>query len=222
MFIGRTGAEAETPVLWLPDVKSWLIGKDSDARKDWRQEGKGTTDDEMVGWHHWLDGHEFEQAPGDGERQGSLEQCSPWGHKESSMTERLNWFSYRISRLINMWPRPTVALVIIFYKLYTTFQCNPLPWGYLVKDIYIYIMSCTWGLFCSGKESSCQSRRHRRCGFDPWVGKMPWRRKWQPTPVFLPGKTPSAADPGMLLSMGSQRVRYDWATEHAHMSRGFI
>ena len=138
MFIGRTGAEAETPVLWLPDVKSWLIGKDSDARKDWRQEGKGTTDDEMVGWHHWLDGHEFEQAPGDGERQGSLEQCSPWGHKESSMTERLNWFSYRISRLINMWPRPTVALVIIFYKLYTTFQCNPLPWGYLVKDIYIY------------------------------------------------------------------------------------
>ena len=134
MFIGRTGAEAETPVLWLPDVKSWLIGKDSDARKDWRQEGKGTTDDEMVGWHHWLDGHEFEQAPGDGERQGSLEQCSPWGHKESSMTERLNWFSYRISRLINMWPRPTVALVIIFYKLYTTFQCNPLPWGYLVKN----------------------------------------------------------------------------------------
>ena len=64
MFIGRTGAEAETPIFWPPGVKSWLIGKDSDARKDWRQEEKGTTEDEMVGWHHWLNGHEFEQNLG--------------------------------------------------------------------------------------------------------------------------------------------------------------
>ena len=72
IFIGRTDVEAETPILWPPDAKNWLIGKDSDAGKDWRQEEKGTTEDEMVGWHHWLDGHEFEQALGDCEGQGSL------------------------------------------------------------------------------------------------------------------------------------------------------
>ena len=72
------------------DAKNWLIWKDPDAVKDWRQEEKGTTEDEMVGWHHWLDGHEFEQAPGDGEGQGSLACCGPWGHKESDTTERLN------------------------------------------------------------------------------------------------------------------------------------
>ena len=67
IFIGRTDAEAETPILWPPDVKSWLLWKDPDAGKDWRQEEKGTTEDEMAGWHHWLNGHEFEQALGDGE-----------------------------------------------------------------------------------------------------------------------------------------------------------
>ena len=91
IFIGRTDAEAETPVLWPPDVKNWLIGKDLDAGKDWRREEKGMTEDEMVGWHHQLDGHEFEQAPGVGDGQGGLACCSPWGHKESDMTECLNW-----------------------------------------------------------------------------------------------------------------------------------
>ena len=79
VFIGRTDAEAEAPILWPPDVKSWLIGKDPNAGKDWKQE-KGTTEDEMVGWHHQLGGHEFEQTPGAGDGQGSLECCSPWGH----------------------------------------------------------------------------------------------------------------------------------------------
>ena len=88
IFIGR--AEAESPILWLPGVKNWLR-KDPDAGKDWRQEEKGTTDDEMVGWHHWLDGHEFEQALGVGDGQGSLGCCSPWGCKELATTERLNW-----------------------------------------------------------------------------------------------------------------------------------
>ena len=92
MYIGRTDAEAETPILWPPDVKSWLAGKDPDAGKDWRQE-KGTTEDEMVGRHHWLGGHEFEQAPGVGDGQGRLACCSPWGRKESDMTEGLNWTS---------------------------------------------------------------------------------------------------------------------------------
>jgi len=91
IFIGRTDVEAATPILWPPDAKSWTIGKDPDAGQDWRQEEKGMAEDEVVGWHHWLDGHEFEQAPGDGDGQGNWACCSPWGHKESDMTERLNW-----------------------------------------------------------------------------------------------------------------------------------
>ena len=83
IFIGRTDVEAEAPTLWPPDGKSQLIGKDSDAGKDWRQEEKGMKEDEMVGWHHQLDGHEFEQAPGVGDGQRSLVCCSPWGCKES-------------------------------------------------------------------------------------------------------------------------------------------
>ena len=81
IFIGRTDAEAETPILWPPDAKNWLLGKDPDAGKDRRQGGKGTTENEMFGWHHWLNGHEFEQALRDGEGQGSLKCCSPWGCK---------------------------------------------------------------------------------------------------------------------------------------------
>ena len=84
-------AEAEAPILWPPDAKNWLIGKDPDAGKDWRQEEKGTTEDEMVGLHHWLDGHEFEQALGVGDEQGGLMSCSPRGHKVSDTTEWLNW-----------------------------------------------------------------------------------------------------------------------------------
>ena len=91
IFIGRTDPEAETPILWPPDVKNWLIGKDPDARKDWRQEEKGMTEDEMIEWHHQLNGHGFEQAPGVGDGQGNLASCSPWGRKESDMTEQLNW-----------------------------------------------------------------------------------------------------------------------------------
>ena len=93
IFIIRTDAEAETPIFWPPDVKNWLIGKDADAGKDWRQEKKGMTADEMVGWHHWLDGHEFEQTLGDSEGQGNLACCSSWGHKRVGhdlATEQLN------------------------------------------------------------------------------------------------------------------------------------
>ena len=81
----------ETPVLWPPDVKSWLIGKDSDAGREWGQEEKGTTEDEMAGWHHWLDGLESQWTPGAGDGQGGLACCDSWGHKESDMTERLIW-----------------------------------------------------------------------------------------------------------------------------------
>ena len=91
VFIGRTDMEAETPILWPHDAKSWLTGKDPDAGKDWRWEEKGATEDEMVGWHHRLNGHEFEWSPGLGGGQGSLACCSPWGCKELDMTEWLNW-----------------------------------------------------------------------------------------------------------------------------------
>ena len=93
IFIGRIGAEAEAPILWPPDVKNWLIGKDPDAGKDWRWEEKGTTEDEMVGWHHQLDGHEFEQAPGVCFGQGSLACCNPWDCKELDTNEWLNWLN---------------------------------------------------------------------------------------------------------------------------------
>ena len=91
VFIGRTDVEAEIPILWPPNAKNWLIWKDPDARKDWGQEEKGMTEDEMVGSHHQLNGHEFEWTPGVGDGQGGLACCSPWGHKESDTAERLNW-----------------------------------------------------------------------------------------------------------------------------------
>ena len=91
VFIGRTDAEAATPILWLPHVKSWLIGKDPDAGSDWAQEEKGTTEDDMAGWHHRLHGHESEWTPGVGDGQGGLVCCESWGHKESDMAQPLNW-----------------------------------------------------------------------------------------------------------------------------------
>ena len=90
-FFGGNDAKAETPVLWPPHVKNWLIGKDSDAGRDWGQEEKGTTEDEMAGWHHWLNGCESEWTPGVGDGQGGLACCDSWGRKESDTTEWLIW-----------------------------------------------------------------------------------------------------------------------------------
>ena len=94
VFIGRTNVEAETPKLGPSDVKNWLTGKDPDAGKDWGQE-KWTTEDEMVGWHHQLNGHESEQTPEDSEGQGNLACCSPCGQKELDTSEWLNWTELR-------------------------------------------------------------------------------------------------------------------------------
>ena len=91
VFFGRTDVEAETPILWPPHAKSWLIGKDSDAGRDWGQEEKGTTEDEMAGWHHRLDGHESGWTSEVGDGQGGLACCNSWRRKESDTTERLNW-----------------------------------------------------------------------------------------------------------------------------------
>ena len=104
-FFGRNDAKAEIPILWPPHAKSWLIGKDSDGRV-WGQEEKGTTEDEMAGWHHRLDGHEFGWTPGDGDGQGGLECCNSRGCKESDTTERLNWTGeYNIT----MWLRQCIS-----------------------------------------------------------------------------------------------------------------
>ena len=105
IFIGRTDAEAEAPILWQPGMKSWLAGKDPDAGKDWRQEEKGVTEDEMVGWHYRLNGHELEQTPGDNEGQGSLVCCSLWGCKESYMTEQLK------NKKPDLWLKSTNSIV---------------------------------------------------------------------------------------------------------------
>ena len=108
VFIGRTDVEAETPILWPPHVKSWLIGKDPDAGKDWMWVEKGMTEDEMVGCHHQLNGHEFEWTPGVGDGQGSLVCGSPWRRKESDTTEWLNWTELNwwvVTRLVP-WNQP--------------------------------------------------------------------------------------------------------------------
>ena len=103
MFIGRTDAKAETPILWPPHAKNWLIGKDSDDGRDWGQEEKGTTEDEMAGWHHWLNGLEFGWTPGVGDGQGGLAFCDSWDCKESDMTEWLNWTELIMFKDLLLW-----------------------------------------------------------------------------------------------------------------------
>ena len=117
-FFGRNDAKAETPVLCPPHAKSWLIGKDSDAGRDWGQEEKGTTEDEMSGWHHWLDGRESEWTPGVGDGQGGLVCCNSQGHKESDMTEQLNWTELKAHmRLHNtQWMEASVMPLITTWK----------------------------------------------------------------------------------------------------------
>ena len=167
VFIGRTDAEAEAPVLWSPDAKNWLIWEDPDAGNDWRWEEKGMTEDEMVGWHHLLNGHEFEQAPGAGDGQGSLECCSPWGCKELEMTERLNWTE--LKQVISKDRQKTILRVKIFFskkelKYIITTQLFILRWlkklSYLwlpnsaaecVNFIHIFLME--W----DRKEISCET-----------------------------------------------------------------
>ena len=117
MFIGRTNVEAETPILWPPDAKSWLIWKDPDAGKDRGQEEKGTTEDEMAGWHHQLDGHGFEWTPGAGEGQGGLACCGSWGCKESDMTEPLNWTELQVK----------LEIYILMLTIHFSSKCATVP-----------------------------------------------------------------------------------------------
>ena len=133
VFIGRTDAEAETPILWPPHVKSWLLWKDPDAGKDWGQE-KGTTEDEMVGWHHQLNGHGFAWTPGVGDGQGGLACYSPWGRKELDMTEQLNWTELNWCKQENHY-HPIVFNNKYFSKLTSSMNvCWQLTtWEFLLK-----------------------------------------------------------------------------------------
>ena len=102
VFIGRTDVETEAPILWPPHEKSSLIGKDPDAGRDWGHEEKVMTEDEMAGWHHWLDGRESEWTPGVGDGQGGLACCDSWGRKESDRTEQLNWTELILLKMQNI------------------------------------------------------------------------------------------------------------------------
>ena len=162
IFTGRTDAEAEAPLLWSPDAKSWLIWKDPDAGKDWRQEETGTTKDEMIWWHHWLNGHEFQQALGVGDGQGSLECYSPRGCKKLDMTEWLNWTD--------------------------TYCIHGLPRCCYVRDT----------------------------GSIPGWGRSHGGEHSNPL-LYSCLENPMGEEPGRVESIGSQRVRHNWAIEHACM-----
>ena len=126
VFIGRTDAKVETPILWPPHVKCWLIGKDSDAGRDWGQEEKGTTEDEMAGWHHQLDGHGFQWAPGVDDGQGGLACCNSWGRKETDMTERLNWTDDPV--WVNFLIKYDKASFFLISFIYLAYEYNfPIP-----------------------------------------------------------------------------------------------
>ena len=120
VFFGRNDAEAETPVLWPPHAKSWLIGKDSFAGRDWGQEEKGMTEDEMAGWHHWLDGYEFEWILGVGDGQGGLACCNSWCRKESDMTEQLNSTELSWKQSLNFLPNLPLVSSFLYIKIATT------------------------------------------------------------------------------------------------------
>ena len=125
VFIGRTDAEAETPILWPSHAKSWLIGKDPDSGRHWGQEEKGMTEDEMAGWHHRLDAHEFRWTPGVGDAQGGLACCNSWSCKESDMTERLNWTELKSYWNFICW---FVLLIYVVPLSFVYFLCMHLLW----------------------------------------------------------------------------------------------
>ena len=142
IFTGRTDAEAEAPILWPLDVKNWLISKDPEAGKDWRQEEKGMTEDGMVGWHDQFNGRVFEQGLGNGEGQGRLACCSPWGHKESEMTEWLNNNSSLQLRILKL-------CMLDFYNELASLHSESLfnPMGYLSGECALTYSYIFWNIF---------------------------------------------------------------------------
>ena len=154
MFIGRTGVEAETPILWPPDAKSWLIRRDPDAGKDWRWEEKGTTEDEMAGWRHWLNEHGFGWTLGVDDGQGGLA-CGSWGHKESDTPERLSWtelilmfssswkyFKYQQAQCCQKLAKIKMRVTFPPFPPKYSMSPNSVPWKILLHDWYCSISYC--------------------------------------------------------------------------------
>ena len=144
VFIGRTDIEAETPIVWPLDVKSWLIWKDPDSGRDWGQEEKGMTEDKMVGWHHRLIGHGFGWTPVVGDRQGGLACCGSWGHKESDMTERLNWTELNTAGTLDYCKTKGKSLMASL----TILPPHPNPHLSLSITGAIYFTSSQWSQSC--------------------------------------------------------------------------
>ena len=191
IFIGRTDAEAETPILWPPDAKNWLIGKDPDAGKDWRQEEKGTTEDEMVAWHYQLYGHEFEQAPGVGDGQGSLACCSLWGRRiGQDWATELNWLCYM------GFPGGSDG---------KESACD-------AGDIDLIPWRKEWlptPVFLPGESHGQRSL----VGYSPWGCKeSDVTERLTLSPCCLVIDQWGTRKPGMLPSTGLQRIGHDWAT----------
>ena len=148
IFIGRTDVEAETPILWPPDTKSWLIWKDPDAGKHWGQEEKGMTEDEMIGWHHQLNGNGFEWTPEVGDGQGGLACCSSWGCKESDMTEWLNCVTekYKYYHCFQEAYTPNtnngrnhIKLVLIIFEMWVKFSSDTIwVWRFIWGELLNY------------------------------------------------------------------------------------
>ena len=184
-------AKAECPILWSPDVRSQLIGKDLDAGKDWRQEEKGTPEDEMAGWHHQLDGHEFEQAPGVGEVQGSLACCSPWGHKEPDRTS--NWTE--LDRTARRSSQSILKEINLEYSLE----------GLMLKLKLYYFGRLMWRDNSLKKILILGKLEGRKRGQQSWMASLTqwtwvWANSWR---QWRTGK------PGVLQFVGSQGVRHN-------------
>ena len=189
IFIGKSDAEAETPVLWPPDAKSQLTGKDPDAGKDWRQEEKGTTEDEMVGWHHWLNRHEFEQTPGDSKGQGNLSCWSPWGRKELDMIS--NWTKTTTRKMETQ--APSYIAFSPFLSLLNS-SCQYLDLVCFSDQAFSCL--CFHNAshrFLFSRESLLQRPliwlQEKFPKMEYMQCSVTWRRKWQPTPVLLPGES---------------------------------
>ena len=161
VFIGRIDVEAETPILWPLDAESWLIWKDPDAGKDWGPEEKGMTEDEMVGWHHWHNGHGFGWTPGVGDGQGGLASCDSWGHKESDTTERLNLTELIVQNYdatsFSKWKQCNLSSICLVAKSYLTL-CNPVdcsPSDSSVHGIFqSRILECVAIVFSTGSSQT--------------------------------------------------------------------
>ena len=156
IFIEKTDAEAEMPILWPPDAKNWLIWKDPDAGKDWRQEEKGMTEDEMIGWHHQLDGHEFKQGLGVGDGQRSLAFCSPWGHRVGH-----DWVTELFWTVLKF--KLNITSYFFSYSTHLFF----ITFNYLTCLARYSFPGST-----SGKEAVCQCRRCKNPVFNIWSGRF--------------------------------------------------